>query len=102
MNPLLSLFVASLIIVGSLVATNDSPPAFFKQANFPCQEDEALMFIDTPSHDDTGCVNFSDQLTLAEMRGENSVYESLYRCMNNRAKAHDLNLCADFRQETAR
>lgn len=29
----------------------------YLQANFPCHEDEALVFIDTPAKDRTGCVS---------------------------------------------
>ena len=32
----------------------------FSQATFPCMEDEALMFIDTPTKDRTGCVNLEE------------------------------------------
>ena len=35
----------------------------FLQVNFPCQEDEALIFIDTPGKDETGCVNLEDLLS---------------------------------------
>ena len=35
----------------------------FLQVNFPCQEDEALLFIDTPGKDETGCVNLEELLS---------------------------------------
>ena len=35
-------------------------PYSFSQATFPCQEDEVLMFVDTPSKDRTGCINIEE------------------------------------------
>lgn len=32
----------------------------FKQKDFPCQEDEVLLYINTPSSDDLGCLNYED------------------------------------------
>ena len=44
----------------------------FLQRDFPCQEDEALMFIDTPSKDDTGCVNLEELVIVIEVAPTNA------------------------------
>jgi protein gp79 len=49
----------TLLAVSLLLMVNLSRDPF-SQRNFPCQEDEVLMFIDTPSHDRTGCVNLEE------------------------------------------
>ena len=59
-----SLKRAALIAVG--VALGVSASSWINdpmlQRNFPCQEDEVLMFVDTPSKADLGCVAWDEIL----------------------------------------
>jgi hypothetical protein len=52
------IILAATFAAGMFLAGFAQDP--FSQRNFPCQEDEALMFIDTPSKDRTGCVNLEE------------------------------------------
>jgi len=50
---ILGLCLAAVLTILGLQIARDP----FSQRNFVCQEDEALVFIDTPTKDRTGCVN---------------------------------------------
>ena len=55
---LLALIV--VIIIAAKITFGAPPYDPFSQRSFPCQEDEALVFIDTPSKDRTGCVSLEE------------------------------------------
>ena len=52
------------ILVGLAVEAAYGNPML--QRNFPCQEDEVLMFVDTPSKDDLGCVHLDDLVVVID------------------------------------
>ena len=49
-----ALFVIGVFVGLAVEAAYGNP---MLQRNFPCAEDEVLMFVDTPSKDDLGCVH---------------------------------------------
>lgn len=51
-------------IVGVAVTTLYGNPML--QRNFPCAEDEVLMFVDTPSKADLGCVHIDDLVVVID------------------------------------
>ena len=53
------------VILGVLIQRSDCDPML--QRNFPCQEDEVLMFVDTPSKADLGCVAWDEILDHIEV-----------------------------------
>lgn len=54
MNSKQSLILALMVTVFLLLNMALRDP--FSQRQFPCHEDEVLMFIDTPGKNGTGCV----------------------------------------------
>jgi hypothetical protein len=56
--------VGVLLLVNSCWELTYDP---FSQRNFPCQEDEVLMFIDTPDKASTGCVHLDSLRAVTEL-----------------------------------
>ena len=52
------------ILVGLAVEALYNNPML--QRNFPCHEDEVLMFVDTPSKNDLGCVHLDDLVVVID------------------------------------